>query len=82
MKKLKEFIKQAMQSNSEITMPTQKQLETINRLSFHKPFYWSLFIQLYLWNESWDEMEYEHFEKILKDKGRKALLYSLAISKR
>ncbi len=80
MKKLEKFIKKAIQENSKIIMPTKKQLETINRLSFNKSFYWSLFLELYLWNESWDEIEYEDFEKILKEEGRDALLYSFAIN--
>lgn len=81
MKKLKKFIKKEMQKNSEITMPTEKQLESINQLSFNKPLYWSLFLELYLLKESWDEdeMGYEYFEEILKEEGREGLLYSLAI---
>ena len=53
MKKLENFIRQTIKDHTEIViMPTQKQLEAINRLSFNKPFYWSLFLELYLYNES------------------------------
>jgi len=79
MKKLEKFIKKAIKDNTEISMPTQKQLEMIYKLSFNKKFYWSLFIELYLNFESWDYIEYEYFEKVLKEKGKDELLYSFAM---
>ena len=81
MKKLKKFIEQTIKKKSKtVTMPTQEQLEAISRLSFDKPFYWSLFVELYLWNEDWDAIGYEYFENILENKGEDGLLYSLAMT--
>jgi tetratricopeptide (TPR) repeat protein len=79
MKKLEEFIKQAMQKKSEIIMPNSEYLKKIEKLSFKDSYIWMLFLGLFEKYGSWDKFDYEEMQKSVDSHGKDELFFYFGI---
>lgn len=78
MKKLEKFLKQSIEHNDELTMPTKEELKKIDELTFGEKFYWSIFLELYYYNESWDFFDYETLKEEILKYGKEEILNTLS----